>query len=375
MDGFVTYLLLTVGSAISVGMVSTAMITLCMSSTLAVVPHRSRVSPGPIRRHTPSRRDQLGRGLVQLCCIPGLVVFMGASTLEAAGDGAFPISIAIAFSIELVAFAVGATIYTPIALRRMLSNDLRYLRSHAVPARAIQDLARTRVTINLTGACILVCDSFPLFWAITWIWSPPDLVGPAIAAAMIGWLILGFLSAFAFEVAGRTNVTDGLLRTLGYACAPDEQPKNASVQPPSRDTGRHRGPEDIFSSGLSPQHSALLAAQKQLRAVLWRRLRRWPWVDRNAVLVSAKPLFTDLTNLALSGKAARDINSSITVTRVIHLAVLGNLHVLGPDRLHLADLADHRAWNPWRVSRIISFLVAGATSAAGLLTTWKNLNG
>ncbi|WBQ04450.1 hypothetical protein [Kribbella sp. CA-293567] len=300
----------------------------------------------------------------------GLAGLLIANVIVSLLDGSVPRSIAIAVGVELTVFGIGSAIYAFFALRRIRRADLQWLRVHSVPGRHIHDLARSRVLINLAGALIVACDHFPIVWMVALIWDPANRTIVAFAAGLTALLVLSLLHLLTVFISDTMNPTDALLRVLGHACAPDQQPVGLSG---TRSGAIRNTPQDIFDAGISARHSALLRAQKHLRAVLWHRLRRWSWFDRSAVLRSTEPLFIGLTRLATSGLPAAEINSDIAITRIVRLAVLGDLDVLGPERLHLADLADHRAWNPWRPRRIFTTAIGAATAVGTLLATVKNL--
>jgi hypothetical protein len=368
---FLTYLALVVATAIVTGVLLAGVVMFYLPAVFALSPHRPACGPGPLRLER-GRQDRLRRTL-QVISATAIAATMGANVVVSLLDGSVPRSIAIAVGIELTSFSVGAVIYAFVASRRIRRADLYWLRGHSVSSRRIHDLAHSRVLINLSAAVVATCDMFPFVWGAALIWDPANRTAAAAAAACVSLLILGALNALAVLVSGRMNPTDALLRVLGYACAPDRQPADPLRRLLSMTDDRHHTPQEIFNAGLSPHHTALLKAQNHLRAVLWRRLRQWPWINRAEVLRSTQPLFTDLTRLATSNLPAAEINANIAITRVIRLAVLGDLNVLGPDRLHLADLADHRAWNPWQPRRIITFAVGATTTVGTFLAALKNL--
>ncbi|GAA0597322.1 hypothetical protein HPO96_35160 [Kribbella sandramycini] len=369
MSDFLNYLLTLVGMAIATGIMLGGFVMLYIPAVFALSPYERPPGPGPIRRRRP-RRGYLRR-MFGLLGATGLAAALIANFIVSLLDGSVPRSIAIAVGAELSIFGATAAIYSYFALRRIKRTDLRWLRAHSVPGRHIHDLARSRVLVNLAGAIMVACDQFPLVWMAALIWDPPSRTPGAIAAGFVSLLVLGCLHLLAVLTSDTFNPTDALLRVLGRACAPEEQPAG-EVRSRRRSSMTHNTPQEIFNSGLSPQHSALIQTQKRLRAVLWLRLRQWSWLDRSAVLRSTVPLFDDLTRLALSGLPAASINSDITITRIVRLAVLGDFRVLGAERLHLADLADHRAWNPWRPQGMYNKVLAAAAAAGALLATIKN---
>ncbi|MFI5734026.1 hypothetical protein ACIA49_28180 [Kribbella sp. NPDC051587] len=252
----------------------------------------------------------------------------------------------------LCGVTVALAIYVPGAVDRLADKDLAWLARHDVDHQQIRDLARERVRSNITTIIALSLPAVPIASGLAAAWrGGMKILGLAAAACLLPAFVL---MAIIVILEVRMRSTDAFLRRLGRACDPESQPP-AELPPhgPYTTLEPTRGPAELWSQARAPERYALLSALKPLHNTLWRRAKTLPGLDQKQLMLSTRPLFAELIDLA---NGTRPIGSSPTITRVIRVAVLGDLSPLGPGWAAPRDTTNYRAWNPSIVRRAVAIL-------------------
>ncbi|TDD58835.1 hypothetical protein E1263_17305 [Kribbella antibiotica] len=250
----------------------------------------------------------------------------------------------------LCGITVTLAIYVPGAVDRLAAKDLAWLTRHGVDDQQIRDLARERVRSNITSIIAVSLPTVPIASGFAGAWRGGiTILGLAGAACLLPALVL---MAIIVIVEVRMRSTDVLLRRLGRACDPASQPPaELPPQGPYTTLEPTRAPAELWSQARTPERYALLSALKPLHNTLWRRAKTLPGLDQKQIMLSARPLFAELIDLA---NGTRTIGSSETITRVIRVAVIGDLSPLGPGWAAPRDTTNYRAWNPSIARRVVA---------------------
>lgn len=124
-------------------------------------------------------------------------------------------------------------------------------------------------------------------------------------------------------------------------------------------------PDDLWQLGLPRERAALIAASPLLRRLLRRNIRRYRGLDQATTLDAAQPIFDDLAALAASREP---IPSNPVITRVVRIALLGDMTMLDKRWAKPHRVSDHRSWNPWSLRRVVTVttgMVSLAAATAG----------
>jgi hypothetical protein len=253
------------------------------------------------------------------------------------------------------------------ATRGSRANDLDWLYDHGATAEQVRDLMQIRITSDLTAWSCVLTIAVPI---LTIPAAALHRVQPAIyPAAPLVTFACGLLVGCGILLNGRLRVCDTLLRQLEQACE-RSTPLPPLVRQTSRWTDLYAHSVDIWNRGRTANHRALEGARLSLYRLLKDRSKRLAGVDPTAFKQAAQFLVDDLARLANSGD---DPRGSSAVTRVVRLAVLGDLTVLPATAIRPAALTDDKAWSRWPIARSITTVTVLAGLASSLLAITDKL--
>ncbi|GAA2811725.1 hypothetical protein [Kribbella solani] len=256
-------------------------------------------------------------------------------------------------------YAVGALVRVYRSSRGADAVPLGWLSEHGVTQRRIRDLRQARTTADLRAWACLVTLAAPVIFLLPATWHQVDSAvyeagfwaSVVAAVPLLGCIFLN----------GRLRVCDSLLLCLGEVCAPD-QPRPWGVLPLERWLGVRSSATYIWHEGRTPEQRAFEGARLCIYRLVKQRSRQIPGVDPLVFRQSAQFLVEDLHSLADN---AADARTSVTITRIIRFAILGDVTLLGRSALQPASLINDRAYSRWPLRQVL----APASLIVGLIAS------
>jgi hypothetical protein len=344
-----------VGAAVNAAVVIGALVAL-------VWPHLAAVFAdyGSARWHatstgrSDSRSTLTHQSAIRHLCVLGLVVglFCG-STLGflVRYDRFSGVVVVAAVTIHSV-FAVVVIIKS---MRRSTAAS-HWLREHGLTSYEIGIVEKARALSVLTHVGMYIC------WAVALV-VPLELLaghdsGSVLPAMLFGAALISPLVLSGEKLDRRLRLADQLQLHLKAACHPESATEPLTV--------RLRripdlSPDDLWQLGLPRERAALIAASPLLQRLLRRNIRRYRGLDQATTLDAAQLIFDDLAALAASREP---ITSNPVITRVIRLALLGDMTMLDKRWAKPHRVSDHRSWNPWSLRRVVTVTTGTVSLAA-----------